>query len=169
MRQTYQTSSTTSPFFGDECPSLSPRSFLFTVGLMALETIERLVWSVYDMTLPKHSETKQIKAASGKKTAPDEIKLFMGPWVPGTKSTAYFGPIGAEAFVDNAGDQAGPAWEKAELEVMGALQLKASELGANSVVSVERTADPWALNRETGEVGLRVTVVGMAALLVRVF
>ena len=168
MRPTYQTSWTAEPSRGAVRASPSARSLPFTAGLIVLQTIEKLAWSVYDLIHTNPYEQKHDRPASGTTSAAD-VKLFMGPWVAGTKATAYFGPIDAEAFVDNAGVKAGPAWEKAELEVMEALKLKASELGANSVVSVELIADPWAKHRETGEIGLRVTVIGTPALLVRVF
>ncbi len=168
MRPTYQISWTAEPSRGAVRASPSARSLPFTAGLIVLQTIERLAWSVYDLMSTKPCAKKPDRPASGTTSAAD-VKLFMGPWVAGTKASAYFGPIDAEAFVDNAGVKAGPAWEKAELEVMEALKLKASELGANSVVSVELIADPWAKHRETGENGLRVTVIGSAALLLRVF
>ena len=87
----------------------------------------------------------------------------------GTRAAAYFGPISAQAFVDNRGDDSGVAWEKAEVEVMDSLRLKTHALGGNAVVGVEVTADPWGTCKKTGATGLVVMAVGTAARLEALF
>ena len=59
-------------------------------------------------------------------------------------------------------------WSKAERELLESLRDKARGLGANAVVGLEVTLDPFALS-EKGTTGLRLHAVGTAAKLEPLF
>ena len=103
-------------------------------------------------------------------TRPDEVELYDKPWVGGTRAAAYFGPIMGECFLpDDENIDRSDSWSKAVLELLEKLRAMASVLGANSVVGVEVTLDPFALCPTTGEKGLKLLAVGTAALLEPLF
>lgn len=92
------------------------------------------------------------------------IKIYDSPWVSGMRAVSYHGPIDAEVFVMN-GPTRGLA--KALREVTSALADKARVLGANAIVGLEFSADPFA--REGHDKGARFYMVGTAATLEPLF
>ena len=113
----------------------------------------------------------QLEDANEATGAPgDDVELYTSPWVSGTRAAAYFGPISAELFLeDNSVDDRTEAWTKAERELLEALRDKARGLGANAVVGLEVTLDPFARLEETDVTGLRLHAVGTAARLEPLF
>ena len=100
----------------------------------------------------------------------DDVELYTSPWVSGTRAAAYFGPISSELFLeDNAVEDRSEAWTKAERELLESLRDKARTLGANAVVGLEVTLDPFARSAETDKTGLRLHAVGTAAKLEPLF
>ena len=99
-----------------------------------------------------------------------DVDLYTSPWVSGTRAAAYFGPISAELFLDDAtvGNRA-EAWGKAEIELLESLRDKARMLGANAVVGLEVTLDPFAQSKQTRASGLLLHAVGTAAKLEPLF
>ena len=99
----------------------------------------------------------------------EDVELYTSPWVSGTRAAAYFGPISTELFLEDetVGDRS-EAWSKAERELLESLRDKARGLGANAVVGLEVTLDPFALS-EKGTTGLRLHAVGTAAKLEPLF
>jgi uncharacterized protein YbjQ (UPF0145 family) len=99
----------------------------------------------------------------------EDVELYTSPWVSGTRAAAYFGPISTELFLeDKTVDDRSEAWSKAERELLESLRDKARALGANAVVGLEVTLDPFALS-EKGTTGLRLHAVGTAAKLEPLF
>jgi len=100
----------------------------------------------------------------------NEVELYTSPWVSGTRAAAYFGPISSELFLEDASikDRV-EAWGKAERELLESLRAKARGLGANAVVGLEVTLDPFAHSAETDSTGLRLHAVGTAARLEPLF
>lgn len=105
------------------------------------------------------------------KPAPDQdVELYTSPWVSGTRAAAYFGPISSELFLeDNSVEDRTEAWTKAERELLESLRDKARSLGANAVVGLEVTLDPFARAAESDATGLRLHAVGTAAKLEPLF
>ncbi len=105
------------------------------------------------------------------KVSPEEdVELYTSPWVSGTRAAAYFGPISSELFLEDAQvEDRSAAWTKAERELLEALRDKARALGANAVVGLEVTLDPFAQAPESGATGLRLHAVGTAAKLEALF
>jgi uncharacterized protein YbjQ (UPF0145 family) len=105
------------------------------------------------------------------KVSPEkDVELYTSPWVSGTRAAAYFGPISSELFLEDAHvEDRSAAWSKAERELLEALRDKARALGANAVVGLEVTLDPFAQAPETGSTGLRLHAVGTAAKLEPLF
>ena len=68
-----------------------------------------------------------------------------------------------------AGDDRSAAWTKAERELLESLRDKARSLGANAVVGLEVTLDPFAKCPKTEASGLRLHAVGTAAKLEPLF
>jgi len=100
----------------------------------------------------------------------DEVELYTSPWVSGTRAAAYFGPISSELFLpDDSVDDRVEAWTKAERELLESLREKARSLGANAVVGLEVTLDPFAREEEKDATGLRLHAVGTAAKLEPLF
>lgn len=100
----------------------------------------------------------------------DDVELYTSPWVSGTRAAAYFGPISSELFLDDAVvEDRSAAWSKAERELLESLRDKARALGANAVVGLEVTLDPFAQAAETKATGLRLHAVGTAAKLEPLF
>jgi hypothetical protein len=100
----------------------------------------------------------------------DDVELYTSPWVSGTRAAAYFGPISSEMFLaDDAVEDRSVAWGKAERELLESLRDKARNLGANAVVGLEITLDPFARAEATGNTGLRLHAVGTAAKLEPLF
>jgi hypothetical protein len=100
----------------------------------------------------------------------DEVELYTSPWVSGTRAAAYFGPISSELFLpDDSVDDRVEAWTKAERELLESLREKARSLGANAVVGLEVTLDPFAREEEKDVTGLRLHAVGTAAKLEPLF
>jgi hypothetical protein len=102
-------------------------------------------------------------------TSPGEVELHTSPWVCGTRAAAYFGAIDTDLFIADKGlvDRV-EAWTAAEKELLEGLRVKAAALGANAVVGLEVTLDPFAKSAE-GEPGLRLRAVGTAARLEPLF
>lgn len=97
-------------------------------------------------------------------TAVGEVTLYTSPWVSGTRAAAYFGPISMDLFrPDSEITDREQDWTKAETELLEGLRLKASLLGANSIVALEVTLDPFA--RKQGVPGLSLHAIGTAAKL----
>ena len=109
----------------------------------------------------------------GAEQAPDfenDVELYTSPWVSGTRAAAYFGPISSELFLeDSSVSDRTEAWTKAERELLESLRDKARGLGANAVVGLEVTLDPFARSKETEATGLRLHAVGTAAKLEPLF
>ncbi len=100
-----------------------------------------------------------------------DVELYTSPWVSGTRAAAYFGPISSELFLsDDSIEDRTAAWTRAERELLEALREKARTLGANAVVGLEVTLDPFAQSTEEKEgTGLRLHAVGTAAKLEPLF
>jgi len=100
----------------------------------------------------------------------DDVELYTSPWVSGTRAAAYFGPISSELFLeDSSVEDRSEAWSKAERELLESLREKARALGANAVVGLEVTLDPFAKSEEKDATGLRLHAVGTAAKLEPLF
>jgi uncharacterized protein YbjQ (UPF0145 family) len=99
-----------------------------------------------------------------------DVELYTSPWVSGTRAVGYFGPISSSLFLADASvEDRSEAWEKAELELLESLRDKARATGANAVVGLEVTLDPFAVGEATGLTGLRLHAVGTAAKLEPLF
>jgi hypothetical protein len=83
------------------------------------------------------------------------VSLYSSPWITGTRATAYFGPITSNSFF--AAD-----WDTTIRAGIENLQKSASILGANAIVGVEITIDPFT------DPPL-LTIIGTAAELVPLF
>ena len=103
--------------------------------------------------------------------SPDsDVELYTSPWVSGTRAAAYFGPISSELFLpDDSLEDRTAAWTRAERELLESLRDKARTLGANAVVGLEVTLDPFAHDEDKEGTGLRLHVVGTAAKLEPLF
>jgi uncharacterized protein YbjQ (UPF0145 family) len=100
----------------------------------------------------------------------NDVELYTSPWVSGTRAAAYFGPISSELFLqDDQVEDRSEAWTKAERELLESLRDKARLLGANAVVGLEVTLDPFAHAPESDATGLRLHAVGTAAKLEPLF
>ena len=103
-------------------------------------------------------------------TLDQDVELYTSPWVSGTRAAAYFGPISSELFLeDDSVKDRSEAWTKAERELLESLRDKARSLGANAVVGLEVTLDPFARLADTDTTGLRLHAVGTAAKLEPLF
>jgi len=103
-------------------------------------------------------------------TLDQDVELYTSPWVSGTRAAAYFGPISSELFLeDDSVEDRTEAWSKAERELLESLRDKARSLGANAVVGLEVTLDPFARSAENEATGLRLHAVGTAAKLEPLF
>ena len=110
------------------------------------------------------------ESSAGALEAENEVELYTSPWVSGTRAAAYFGPISSELFLpDDSVEDRSAAWTKAERELLESLRDKARTLGANAVVGLEVTLDPFAELAETTSTGLRLHAVGTAAKLEPLF
>ncbi len=99
-----------------------------------------------------------------------DVELYTSPWVSGTRAAAYFGPISSELFLpDDSLEDRTEAWIRAERELLESLRDKARTLGANAVVGLEVTLDPFARNEEKDGTGLHLHAVGTAAKLEPLF
>ncbi len=100
----------------------------------------------------------------------EDVELYTSPWVSGTRAAAYFGPISSELFLeDDRVEDRTEAWTKAERELLESLRDKARSLGANAVVGLEVTLDPFARAADGESTGLRLHAVGTAAKLEPLF
>ena len=100
----------------------------------------------------------------------NDVELYTSPWVSGTRAAAYFGPISSELFLqDDQVEDRSSAWTKAERELLESLRDKARLLGANAVVGLEVTLDPFARCPRSDATGLRLHAVGTAAKLEPLF
>ena len=100
----------------------------------------------------------------------NDVELYTSPWVSGTRAAAYFGPISSELFLqDDQVEDRSSAWTKAERELLESLRDKARLLGANAVVGLEVTLDPFARATDSEATGLRLHAVGTAAKLEPLF
>jgi predicted component of type VI protein secretion system len=108
---------------------------------------------------------------SRKSDPESDVELYTSPWVSGTRAAAYFGPISSELFLEDASvEDRSAAWTKAERELLESLRDKARGLGANAVVGLEVTLDPFAQSTNSSEgTGLRLHAVGTAAKLEPLF
>jgi uncharacterized protein YbjQ (UPF0145 family) len=108
--------------------------------------------------------------SEAKPLSDSEVELYTSPWVSGTRAAAYFGPISSELFLEDASvEDRTEAWTKAERELLESLRDKARALGANAVVGLEVTLDPFAHAAETNATGLKLHAVGTAAKLEPLF
>ncbi len=108
--------------------------------------------------------------ATSEPDSENEVELYTSPWVSGTRAAAYFGPISSELFLeDDSIEDRSAAWTKAERELLESLRDKARTLGANAVVGLEVTLDPFAHQAEKDVTGLRLHAVGTAAKLEPLF
>ena len=95
----------------------------------------------------------------------EDVEISTSPWVSGTRSTVYFGPIHSELFLDRdlPHDRAAACavWSKAVRELLDALRERARALGANAIVGLAVSLDPFARS-SAGKSGLRLRAVGTA-------
>lgn len=100
----------------------------------------------------------------------DGVALFTSPWVSGLKAASYFGPISVELWADDGVEsEREAAWVKAEAKLLEKLREKAFQLGANAVVGLDITLNPFAVHSVTNVPGLYLHAVGTAAKLEKVF
>ncbi len=100
----------------------------------------------------------------------EDVELYTSPWVSGTRAAAYVGPISSELVLpDDSVEDRSAAWTRAERELLESLREKARSLGANAVVGLEVTLDPFAKAEEKDVTGLRLHAVGTAAKLEPLF
>jgi hypothetical protein len=97
----------------------------------------------------------------------EETFLYTSPWVDGARAVAYFGPISYEIFLpDDKVVNRSLAWFSAVENLLQNLHDKAKGIGANAVVRVEITLDPFGNDSVYHEkTGLKLHVVGTAAKL----
>lgn len=86
---------------------------------------------------------------------PAMVEIHNGPWVTGTRALHYFGSLSVAVKM-------GSDIDASLHEAVGAMQVKAFHLGANSIVGAELTIDPFATPP-------LITIVGTAAKLVPMF
>ncbi len=95
----------------------------------------------------------------------EDVQLSTSPWVSGTRSAVYFGPIHSELFLHDELPQnrvaACAMWGKAVQELLEALRDRARALGANAVVGLAVSLDPFARSK-SGVKGMRLRSVGTA-------
>ena len=95
----------------------------------------------------------------------EDVQLSTSPWVSGTRSAVYFGPIHSELFLHDELPQnrvaACAMWGKAVQELLEALRDRARSLGANAVVGLAVSLDPFARSK-SGVKGMRLRSVGTA-------
>ena len=119
---------------------------------------------------PDTQEVAATDQPDPKVTLDQDVELYTSPWVSGTRAAAYFGPISSELFLeDESVEDRTEAWTKAERELLESLRDKARSLGANAVVGLEVTLDPFARHSDTEATGLRLHAVGTAAKLEPLF
>ena len=100
----------------------------------------------------------------------DGVALFTSPWVSGLSAKAYFGPISVELWIDDGVESEREAlWVSAEARLLENLREKAFKLGANAVVGVDITLNPFAVHKTTNTPCLYLHVVGTAAKLEKAF
>jgi uncharacterized protein YbjQ (UPF0145 family) len=88
------------------------------------------------------------------------VAIYVSPWVAGTITTRYYGRITQSLFSPRSTDP--DSSQRALLDALGA---QADALGANAVVAVEVTIDPFA--SRGGVSGSEWTAFGLAAFLER--
>ena len=93
-----------------------------------------------------------------------DVELYWSPWVSGTRSAAYFGSVSSEFFLKGGIADEPLGWEKAEHELLESLRDKARRLGANAVIGLAVTLDPFARSEE-GESGMHLHAAGTAVKL----
>jgi hypothetical protein len=93
-----------------------------------------------------------------------DLKLYVSPWVSGTRSARYLGTIDVERFFPAERLRGKAAWSKAGRELLDALRDEARALGANAVVGLAISVDPFAVSR-SGEKGMRLHAAGTAVSL----
>ena len=104
----------------------------------------------------------------GSEEGPEDVEVYTSPWVSGTRAAAYFGPVSTAIFLaDEDTEDRVKDWLRLELELMDSIKQKAHNLGANAIVGIEVTLDPFA--EQEGKVGLRLHAVGTAARLESLF
>ena len=96
------------------------------------------------------------------RSAIENVELFWSPWVSGTRSVTYLGPIRSVLFLESGldHDRSG-AWSKAERELLESIRDRARAVGANAVVGLEVTVDPFARS-DAGVKGIRCSAAGTA-------
>ena len=95
------------------------------------------------------------------RSAVKEVELYTSPWVSGARAAVYFGTVAAEVFLLREEVAKSAALNKAAHELFEALRDKARALGANAVVGLEVTLDPFARSA-TGVSGIWLRAVGSA-------
>jgi uncharacterized protein YbjQ (UPF0145 family) len=93
-----------------------------------------------------------------------EVEIYTSPWVSGARTAVYFGTVAAEVFLVRDLVAKSAALNKAAQELFDSLRDEARRLGANAVVGLEVTLDPFARS-ETGESGVWLRAVGSAVSL----
>lgn len=94
------------------------------------------------------------------------VALFTAQWVSGTQATNYYGPITVELWTpDVVESEREAAWVDAEARLFEKLREKAEKLGANAVVGLDVTINPFATNEVTLVPGLLFKATGTAAKL----
>ncbi len=103
-------------------------------------------------------------------TCPEDVSLYVSPWVSGTRAGAYFGPLCTEMFVADTKSEKNreKCFINAEKKLLLLIKTKAHKLGANSVVGLEITVDPFHKTEE-GTEGILLVAVGTAAKLEPLF
>jgi uncharacterized protein YbjQ (UPF0145 family) len=91
----------------------------------------------------------------------EEVEIHTSPWVSGARSVVHFGPVKADFFLADDLIDDSAAFTKAEDELLEALRDKARARGANAVLGLEVTLDPFARS-ETGVSGMSLRAVGTA-------
>ena len=97
------------------------------------------------------------------------VELHNAAWVGGTRAAAYYPPLICELFIgDDEVDDREAAWSVAEADLLASMRERAAALGANAVLGVELSLDPFSL-RCDGVTGLRLRATGTPALLEPLF
>jgi uncharacterized protein YbjQ (UPF0145 family) len=94
----------------------------------------------------------------------EEIELHVSPWVSGARSAVYFGTITSDLFLEGNLVDDCTALTTAEHELLEALGDKARALGANAVLALEMSLDPFARS-DAGASGTTLHAVGTAVRL----
>lgn len=104
-------------------------------------------------------------------TAPDweGVALFTAQWVSGLQARDYFGSIMVEFWAPElVTSDCDEAWPAAESILLERLREKAAKMGANAVVGLDITLNPFAIHSD-GSRRLYLRAAGTAAKLEKLF